>query len=93
MTKKQNTYTTALFFFLALLSVASPYLHNHEADLVEHEDCVAYLLGTIFSLGIIAVFLFISLYKIESELFHKSEPFRYFLLCSTRPTRAPPLSI
>ena len=92
MTKNRHTYIVALFFLLVLLSVASPYLHNHEADLVEHEDCVAYMLSAIFSLGIIAVFLFISLFNTEITHVHKREPFHYFSFCTTRPTRAPPFS-
>lgn len=47
-----------LFCLAGLLSVLSPYLHNHAPDLQEHEDCIAFLLAIVFSLALIIVFFF-----------------------------------
>jgi hypothetical protein len=92
MQNNKTTYIAALFFLLTLLSVASPYLHQHEADFHEHENCVAYLLSTIFSIGIIAAFLFLTFtvsfavyFRLCDKLLSHGDTFQ-------QTPRAPPLS-
>ncbi len=92
MRKKHLTYTTALFFLLVLLSIATPYLHNHEADFNEHDDCVAYLLATIFSLGIISVFFFAAIFGYQNAIVFLVSQKLISSVFSPQTSRAPPFS-
>ncbi len=92
MKKNRHFYIIALFFLLTLLSIATPYLHNHEADLREHEDCLAYMLGVIWSLGIVSIFLFYHSCILEFTLDIRRVFFVYDTVFTTVQPRAPPLS-
>ena len=79
-----------LFLAAAALSVFVPFLHNHEADLVEHEDCPAYVLALVFSVAIITVFLFSLISNASPSLYtYAFQPLRSVCLF-IRLTRAPP---
>jgi len=79
-----------LFLAAALLSVFVPFLHNHEPDLHEHEDCPAYVLAIVFSVAIVAIFFFSTISIPCQSVYTYIFPILFSAYLFIRPTRAPP---
>lgn len=73
------------------MSVFISYLHNHEADLLEHEDCIAYVLALVFSVALICIVVWIAISQPRFLQFSFAPRALVSIYLFIRPTRAPPV--
>jgi len=92
--KTSNSYSVFFFVFLLfLLSAGQDLFHNHEPDLIDHDDCPAYQLYLLFSSTLLVeyLFCFILLLFVTSNFIDCQPEYSFFHI--NHNSRAPPFQI